>query len=371
MQYTLYPSFKEVPIREWESQLSEKDFFLSPTCLQIIEDEHKEEIEPLYILIKDQHKVIGIVYAQIFKLNGVKVRDYINNGNNTYSIVNLLKSYLSNFLNLKIAFLGNTFLTNEASFRIAEEYSHLNILEDILKTINNYSQTKFILIPEFYEFTTIKHLSNLVEIKVEPDMHLKIDPNWSTFDDYINAIRSKYKKRYRKVLKKSSNITKKKLNLEQLRNEADTMKQLFYNVFQKSKFNAAKFNTDVFYDLMLEKKNVTVYGYYLQNKLVGFASDICSGDTLYAHFVGLDYEMNNRYEIYNRMLYEQINFAINNNLSLIKFGRTAAEFKSTIGAIPLKGQAYVFHPSNTVLYILKPILKMLKPKKWTQRNPFK
>lgn len=371
MQFTLYTSFKDVPQREWETLLNTNDFFLSPTCLQIIEDEHKEEIEPLYIVIKEDHNIVGIVYAQLFDLNGKKVREYINNAQHSNSILNFIKSFLANFLNLKIGFLGNTFLTNEASFRLSKEYKHITILHDILKTISNHTKANFILIPEFYENETKELTTNCVEILVEPDMHLRIDSNWNNFDDYLNAIRSKYKKRYRKVLQKSKQISKKELNIEELKNEANTMKQLFYNVFKKSKFNAAQFNTDVFCDLIQKKENVTVYGYYFENRLVGFASDICSGDTLYAHFVGLDYNMNTQHEIYNRMLYEQIDFAIKHKLKLIKFGRTAAEFKSTIGATPLKGRAYVYHPSRKILAIMSPILKMLKPKKWIQRNPFK
>jgi predicted N-acyltransferase len=164
---------------------------------------------------------------------------------------------------------------------------------------------------------------------------------------------------------------KKEMSLEDLIIESDSMKELFHNVFNKSKFNAAKFNTDVFYDLKSKKKNVSIYGYYLKDVLIGFASDISINQVLYAHFVGLNYEVNQTHEIYSLMLYEQIDYAIKNKLQSIKFGRTAAEFKSNIGAIPKNDKAYVYHKNKVVLKILKPILSLLKPKNWIQRNPFK
>jgi hypothetical protein len=71
------------------------------------------------------------------------------------------------------------------------------------------------------------------------------------------------------------------------------------------------------------------------------------------------------------MLYEQIQFAIDNNLSVIKFGRTASEFKSTIGATPDVNYGYVYHPSKSVMLALSPILMLIKPKDWIQRQPFK
>ena len=49
--------------------IGERWFFLSNGCLKIIEAEHENEIEPIYIIIKDKELVVGIMYAQIFKLN--------------------------------------------------------------------------------------------------------------------------------------------------------------------------------------------------------------------------------------------------------------------------------------------------------------
>jgi len=371
MEYTLFNSYKDLPFNEWETLLLEDDFFLSPLCLKIIEEEHQEEITPLYIIIKDQGKVIGIVYAHIFSLNGSKVKDYIDNGNSTFNILNYLKATSARLLNMDICFLGNTFLTNEASVRISKEYTNnKNILDGILSTITSKTQASFIIIPESYE-KGLELKGNYLEILVEPDMQLEIKNTWLEFNDYLLSIKSRYKKRYRRVINKSNEVVKKEMNLEDLIKESDSMKELFHNVFNKSKFNAAKFNTDVFYDLKSQKNNVSIYGYYLKEKLIGFASDISINKVLYAHFVGLNYEVNQSHEIYNLMLYEQIDYAIKNRLQLIKFGRTAAEFKSNIGAIPKNDKAYVYHKNKVVLKILKPILSLLKPKNWMQRNPFK
>ena len=362
MEYTLFNSYKNLPLKEWEVLLQEDDFFLSPLCLKIIEEEHQEEIRPLYIIIKDQEKVVGIVYAHIFSLNGSKLRDYIENGNSKFNVLNYLKSATSHLLNMDICFLGNTFLTNEASVRISKEYvNNISILDEILNTISSKTKASFTIIPESYK----KGMSlngNYLEILVEPDMQLEIKNSWLEFNDYLLSIRSKYKKRYRKVIKKSNEVVKKEMNLNNLNIESDSMKELFYNVFNKSKFNAAKFNTDVFYDLKSKKNNVSIYGYYLKDVLVGFASDISTNKVLYAHFIGLNYDVNQTHEIYNLMLYEQIDYAIKNKLQLIKFGRTAAEFKSNIGATPKNDKAYVYHNNKVVLKILKPILSLVKPK---------
>ena len=371
MEYTLFDSYKNLPLTEWEELLNEDDFFLSPLCLKIIEEEHQEEISPIYIIIKNRKKVIGIVYAHIFTLNGSKLRDYMEDRSSKFNFFNYLKSATAQLLNMDICFLGNTFLTNEASVRISKEYiNNKNILKEVLNIISSKTKASFIIIPESYK-KGISQNGNYLEISVEPDMHLQIKNSWLEFNDYLLSIKSKYKKRYRKIIKKSQNIIKKELNLDNLKNESDSMKELFYNVFNKSKFNAAKFNTNVFYDLKSKKNNVSIYGYYLNDELIGFASDIKVNKVLYAHFIGLNYAINQTHEVYNLMLYEQVDYAIKNKLELIKFGRTAAEFKSNIGAIPKNDKIYLYHKNKVFLKILNPILSLVKPRNWTQRNPFK
>ena len=55
----------------------------------------------------------------------------------------------------------------------------------------------------------------------------------------------------------------------------------------------------------------------------------------------------------------------------IVYGRTAAEFKSTIGAVPVKSKSAIYISNKILRLLLYPIAKNLTPKSWIQRNPFK
>ena len=105
--------------------------------------------------------------------------------------------------------------------------------------------------------------------------------------------------------------------------------------------------------------------------MIGFSSNILLNHTMYAHFVGLDYKVNNELDLYSKMLYDKIEYAIENNVELIKFGRTASEFKSKFGAIAQSKIGYVYDSSGILLSLLSPLIKLIKEKKWHQRNPFK
>lgn len=371
MEVFVYNKFENLPSEEWDVLLNKDDFFLSSSCLKILEAEHAEEVTPLYLIFKIKSIPIGIVYCQTFKINGSKLKEYIDNGQTNKNIFTQVRANLALKIKTEVAFLGNLFLTNDQAFKFKKGYSIHSFTQTIIEKTIEHSNAKFILIPEFYA-NGIEHLGiNCKRIHVEPDMELKIPLSWNSFSDYLNAINSKYKKRYRKVIKNSSSLLKKELSATDLKRESQQLKLLFNNVYNKSKFNAAKFNTEVFYDLKLVKDQVSIYGYYFENKLIGFQSDISSNGVLYAHFVGLDYDYNKKFDVYNRMLYEQIEYAISNNLETIKFGRTASEFKSTIGAIPVNNYGYVYHPCKSVMIATSPLLSLIKPKEWIQRNPFK
>lgn len=368
---SIYDSCKDVPINEWEELLTPNDVFLSFGFLSLIETFHKNEISPNYIVLKNNNKITGILYSQTFKLSSKKLKEYINHGNPGFNIIRLIKSQLANFINLKVGFLGNLFLTNEMGFKIHPNYVNKIDLNKLLNQLQSHNNNKLILLPHFYKdkFEFSKHYFK--EINVEPDMHLKIPKSWHSFIDYYDAIKSKYKKKYRKTLINSTNIKRKELNQSDIKQYAQVLDKLFNKVYNKSSFNTAKFNTKIFSDLKEFIPNTSIIGYFIDDKMIGFSSNILHNNTMYAHFVGLDYKVNNELNLYSKMLYDKIEYAIENNVELIKFGRTASEFKSNFGAVAQSNIGYAYDKSGILLRLLTPLIKLIKEKEWHQRNPFK
>ena len=52
-------------------------------------------------------------------------------------------------------------------------------------------------------------------------------------------------------------------------------------------------------------------------------------------------------------------------------GRTANEYKSNFGALPIKSYVYLKIENNFLRTLLKPVYSKLRVKKWVQRSPFK
>jgi hypothetical protein len=96
---------------------------------------------------------------------------------------------------------------------------------------------------------------------------------------------------------------------------------------------------------------------------------IC-GDRCEAHIVGLDYEFNRDYGIYQRMLYDYVEIAIERRCSYLVFGRTAAEIKSSVGAFPVDLTVLMRHRKRISNTLLSLILTYVKPSVFPQRQPY-
>ncbi|MFB1002918.1 MAG: hypothetical protein QMC70_02095, partial [Bacteroidia bacterium] len=106
-------------------------------------------------------------------------------------------------------------------------------------------------------------------------------------------------------------------------------------------------------------------------KLIGFSTATMFNDVFDGNFIGLDYDYNQDYAVYQRMLYDFVKQGINSGMQYVKIGRTAEEIKSGVGAQPVEMKFYAKHRNKVTNALLRPFIQNLKPSKFDQRRPFK
>ena len=115
-----------------------------------------------------------------------------------------------------------------------------------------------------------------------------------------------------------------------------------------------------------------VFGYYLNEKLIGFYTLILNNKDIDTYFLGYDKELQKEKQIYLNMLLNMVEFGINEKFNRIIFGRTALEIKSTIGAQPVEIFGLIKHNNLLINRFIEKIFKSLNPAvEWVQRKPFK
>jgi hypothetical protein len=296
------------------------------------------------------------LYAQIFKLTFNKTKNYLQNN----SISNIFLS----FINFNVLYLTNSFITNIPAF-ISDRAINLNELLNAIK--HNYS---LVIIPDFLFENMKVEDDNYTKIEIEEEMSLTIRSEWNGLEDYMSDLRKKYRNKVKSIIKRTSNLKIKNLDSDDLENYALDIQKLFTQVVTSSRFKGPLFNVSSFISFV-KQDFMTVNGYFLNDKLVGFSSAVKKEKILYSYFVGFDKTLNKSFPIYGRILIENIISAITLKKECLILGRTANEYKSNFGAIPVKSYVYLKVKNKFIRIILRPIYSKLSIRKWKQRSPFK
>ena len=371
MNLQLHISSKTLDKNKWES-LCPNGSFLSLPFKLAFEKHHKSNIKHLYYVADDEdNQAIG--YAQEFNIRSNRIHDYQRKNKVKGSLVNLVLK----LSNLKVVALGNGLLTNISNFSAVKLSNNIDFFNSLLLHIQkNLSADKFIIPDHFFKELKVESpnevFPELIKVVVDQDMHLKISKEWNTFEDYTKALKKKYRSRLNSVMKKSEDIEIKVLTQIELVKHSEKMQELFDNVHQKSAFGISPFNTSIYTDLIdSDNPKCQIFAYFLANEMIAFSSELKDDDNLYSYFIGLDYRYNKSHRLYERILNETIKSAISNKKSKLILGRTAAEFKSNVGAQPIHSEIFVYLKSPVLRRLLKPFLENIQPSNWVQRNPFK
>ena len=114
-----------------------------------------------------------------------------------------------------------------------------------------------------------------------------------------------------------------------------------------------------------------VNGYFFEDNLVGFSTTFINNKVVEAGYIGLDYEYNYKYAVYQKMLYNYVKQGIHYNSTELRLGRTAEEIKSTLGAEPVNMKLYARHRNSLSNTFIKPIIESITPSEFEVRKPFK
>jgi len=202
-------------------------------------------------------------------------------------------------------------------------------------------------------------------------LHLKSE--WKNFEDYLAAMSSKYRIRFRRAQKKGRGLQLKNLSLSDLEQYQDEIFALYKKIAENADFNLCLLHPSYFIEMKSRYSNIfQVSAYFDGEKLIGFYTTIKNNGELEAHFMGFDPAYNASHQLYLNMLYRMIEQAFEKGSRSIVFARTAMEIKSSVGA-QAENMLVYFRHNNKVVNALMPVInRILEPESdWQPRHPFK
>jgi hypothetical protein len=353
---------------------------------QMLEQTQHDDMQFIYAVVSQGNSPIGLLYFQVVRFTGSNLLAYfptiasVGIGGYIQRVGVAIGRRLVNLVDVPMLITGNIFITGDMGMSYVIDLSLAQQSEYLSLAIAHIQQQqpdiRTVLLPGMYEpdgdFDKVFLAKSYRRIYMEPDLNMTLPTDWSSFDDYVSALSSKYRVRVKKILQQCNNVVIKDMTIADVQSAAPKMYELYKQVADKAAFNIAKYKESNF---LLQKQltpdSYTILGFYIDEEMVGFMTMIIHPYKTEVHYCGIDYQRMGVIPIYQRMLYEVIRYAIDNKINKLHFGRTAPEVKSTIGAIPLPMYGYLRYKNNLVNYLMQLFTTRLKPRVYVLRNPFK
>lgn len=338
-----------------------------------------------YVIVKQDGQAMALYYFQRKEVHLSK--DFRIHTHDPGFLSKLRVSLMKNFFKLvkhQILICGNVLLTGEyGQSKLDQEGMVHGLTDSVIAEVKSYIQKQenkkiqSILFKDFYKdegWSKDKFdATGFTEVTVQPDMIIPFKKEWLSFEDYMAAVKSKYRVKFKKVLKKAKALEFRELNLEETERYNDTMYALYKETADRALFSLFLLHPKYFLDLKKTfEDNIILTGVFLDEKLVGFYTFIDNGEMADAHFLGYDVKLNSKHQLYFNILLRLLTTGIERRVSYLNLSRTALEIKSSVGAEPHDMAIYLRSENKLINKFLPKILDKTVPKNnWVQRSPFK
>ena len=378
ISFKIYNSVKELPLL-WDT-VAQSNIFLQTPYLTVLEQSAPVNMECFYIGIFENSELIGVSLSQYLDLNKL---ESFGERDKTFKIA--IRNFIFKNFASHTLFLGNNMITGQNGYVFSKEIDFNHISEILLQSadeITQYFKKKGISIhlvsfKDFYHHCSLElkkyRFSNMYEFNTQPNMIFYLDKNWKSLDDYVAALSKKYRDQFKRARKKIDGIQVKNLSYEEVLQNEEKIYDLYYYVAKNAPFNTFFLSKNHFSTLKGQCGNrFQIFGYFLNDELVGFHTLLLNDETLETYFLGYNDHIQKENMLYLNMLYNMTEYGIQNGFKRIIFGRTALEIKSSIGATPVQMSGFIYHNNKLINRFIGKIFKNLEPElNWQQRHPFK
>lgn len=187
-----------------------------------------------------------------------------------------------------------------------------------------------------------------------------------TFNEYLDALRSSYRRRIHKALKHRENLEIKKIDRS---NFNENHYKLYLSIMDRTENPLEILPIEFFIEYkaelyeFIDKKTKNIIG-FIQLKEIG--------GRLCFLFGGFTKEDNKSYDVYYNMLLKIIEIGIDKQVKFIDFGQTAEESKLKIGCREMPKYLYVHHSNLIINWAIQLLLPRFSYKPYNiQHHVFK
>lgn len=221
-----FSSINEIPTTIWDILNCSENNYFSKDFLASIEKNHSE-ISFIYVVLVDdkkQPKAFASIQIVDFYLNSVdnKFEDFASKLKTVARKLHIFPDKKP----LKLLICGNTFVSGEHGIFIKQNNDKKIVIKELAKAILHFvNADKHLKIDAFLLKDFINEslfiadeLKDYNPFSVEPNMVLHVAKNWQNFDDYLAAMKTKFRVKAKKAIQLSASIYVENVTLENIDN---------------------------------------------------------------------------------------------------------------------------------------------------------
>ena len=333
-QVAIFDRCEDVPAHCFEALVPSENVLHRPAYLDVLEQWGRSHGVGFYYCVVDWDGAPGIFC--LFQTRSLKVGDIVRS--NRFD-------KLWNAFPLRILMCGNMMVSGAPGIMCRDDVP-ANVAAELMiaaaKALQQHIAQRFdVLIlkdvpPAVAAHTTTFRSAGYEPLQIEPAMTLRIKPNWHCFDDYLLDLRTRYRRKTKRIRRQSEGIDRRVLSVAEASRRLPELESLYNQVYDRAALQGPHIGASFFLTLRqrLKTSEFDLIGYFQGEDLLAFSSRFHVNNAVVAYFFGLDYRFNRKYSLFHNLLYDDIECAINVGAHELNFGRTTHEVKSSVGAIP-------------------------------------
>lgn len=282
-----------------------------------------------------------------------------------------LRRLWPNFLKVPVLLCGSPVSTGESHLRMAagaDPSAVLGQLDRLMVRMARTQRAPFLVFKEFGPREVV-HTDALLErgyLRADSPAMNYFPTRFRDFDHVCASVRSRYR---RQLLRSREKIHRAGLRVAHLRgNEGfdalygEDVHRLYLAVLDHADITFECLPAQFFRELarqFAEDAAFTVI--YQGERIVTFVCGVFDGDNYLNFFCGFDYQLNEEADLYFNLMYEDIDYALRQNVRSLHVGQTANEFKSRVGCYLEPRFFYVKARDGGFQYLLRAARRHLFP----------
>ena len=387
MQYAFADRIAFLNVEHWDDVAQGQSIFLSRAYLQVEQETGHADLLRRYCLIYRDELPVAAFVTRTLEITGDQLvaeqHALSDSDRKQLNLKALGRKALKNFRR-RVMICGNliSWGAHGVAFRAGEDPVALwpAIAEGIYRLRRSdrlMGQTDYVVVKDLPDSLskTAEPLSQFSyrRVATEPDMVLKLRPEWESFDGYLDSLNKKYRKAAKTVCGVFQGDEFTIQRLSDVGSTAPAMFDLYRQVASRAGVRLAGLTPEYLPTLAstLGEDHFAVTGIFRGEDLIGWVSSIRDGGTSIGYYLGLDYTVNESHPVYHRLLYAVIEQAIEWRCEQISFGRTALEPKSRLGCVPEGMSLWIRHRVPLLNLVVRHIVNAVPHDEPPERTPFK